>query len=196
MRTDSGRRGCTTGSRKPARDRGRQRDPRRLPRLLRSRDPMNHGRPVERPLELVARDRGGVYLDERLAGLELPGRRSVVSEPIDARRVEPDRLHRARNRHHRTGCGDRRRPFIFGSKVRLAWLSSSSEACRRRPDAGPSARHAPACEGSSFNLPSNRSVRGREGLRRVALKGWLSGSTAEGGDRDTAIRAAAGSRAA
>jgi hypothetical protein len=30
----------------------------------------NSGEPVERPLQLVAPDRGGVYLDKRLAGLE------------------------------------------------------------------------------------------------------------------------------
>jgi len=60
----------------------------------------NSGEPVERPLQLVAPDRGGVYLDKAPRGAGATACRSFRGG-VDAGHVEPDRLHRPRNRHHR-----------------------------------------------------------------------------------------------
>jgi DNA-binding MarR family transcriptional regulator len=60
----------------------------------------DRGQPVERPLELAARDRRRVHLDERLAEAERTSLDRLVAETVDAGRVEPDCPHCSRNCDH------------------------------------------------------------------------------------------------
>jgi hypothetical protein len=59
----------------------------------------NRRQPIERPLELVTRDGGGMYFDEYLACSKWWRLDRLVPKPVDAGSVQADCLHRSRNSH-------------------------------------------------------------------------------------------------
>ena len=59
----------------------------------------NRRQPIERPLELVTRDGGGVYFDEYLARSKRWRLDRLEPKPVDTGGVQADCLHRSRNGH-------------------------------------------------------------------------------------------------